>query len=428
MANVANGRLSVKDKASNIGTVEGLSAKDITDLQTAMDAVAAMSSTYVPKTGGAFTGPLTVKQFTDTAYEVTGSNFDTANGRMQAKTISADTTISVTMSLGDTLFIYLINGGSHTVTWPAEFQWTSGSEPTLRETGTDLIVVQRGTLGYIAMPVNGGTSHQGGGGDDPAEPTQKFTDVITGEITTTPSGRFIARHTSGKASVIQYNYHGTARVLVVPDAVYRNNIGTKTWRDANTLVNGLYQFDTTTKIFNRASWYLYNSLENNIPIYVEGSTQGQNAREYADIGVITDDQMNVLLLPAYSNENKTARKCGDIMVSEGGISAFPALQACRNFTTITMDGGFDLPLVHDLCVLYVEGNAFDALDPTAAGNADWKLGKGSSYRWYFGGNRYAWSCQQSTTASAVTMNHSGSLYTYGYKNAAGGVLPVREIN
>ena len=262
---------------------------------------------------------------------------------------------------------------------------------------------------------------------DPSSPTKLFIENTVGEITVSPSGRYFARHTSGKATVIQYNYHGKARRLVVPDAIYRKNIGTKKWRTANTLVNGLYQFDTNTKIFNRANWYLYNSVENNIPIYVEGSTKTQYARDYANIGTITDDQMNVLLLPAYTNVNKTARECGDIMVSEGGISAFPALQACRNFADITIDGGFDLPLMHDLCVLYVESNAFDALDPTATGNADWKLGKGSSYRWLFGGNYAAWSCQQYNTGYAVYMTSNGAL-NGSSKNAALGVLPVREIN
>ena len=266
---------------------------------------------------------------------------------------------------------------------------------------------------------------------DPSSPTKLFIENTVGEITVSPSGRYFARHTSGKATVIQYNYHGKARRLVVPDAVYRKNIGNRKWGDSNVLIHNLFQFNTNTKIFNRDNAYLYNSLENNIPIYVEGSTQHQNVSEYADIGVITDDQMNALLLPAYTNENKTARECGDICVSERGLSAFPALQACRNFADITIDGGFDLPLMHDLCVMYVEGNTFDALDPTATDNDKYKLGKGlsSGHRWRFNGGGSAWGCQQCDTNYVFYMSLFGSLES-GNKNGTYDVryiLPIREL-
>ena len=258
----------------------------------------------------------------------------------------------------------------------------------------------------------------------------------------TPSGRLLYRHESGKGTVLEYNYHNYHRVLLVPDAVYRNNIGVRYF--GNTAgISGLFNFEAVPRLsaFNRSNNALYNSLENNVPVYIEGSTQQQSASNYADIGTITDEQMNTLMLPAFNNENsvgqgtiytgdyKTARDCCNAIIA---VVSAPnsAIMACRNLTSIEgVIGGFDLPLMHDLAVIFVESNYFDMLDPTANTYPNWKLGKGSSYRWNFGGNGYSWSCQQSTygSGSFLLMEKASDLLGAGTTNPYG-VLPIHEIS
>ena len=427
MATVTNGSFVFKDKNGNVGHIEGLSAGDVTALSQLIADSQTVGDNYVPAAGGAFEGGITVTAFKDTATSQSTALFDSANGRIQSFAVTADVTVQSNMSDGDTMFIQLVNGGAHTVTWPASWHWLSDdTPPTLKTSGVDVILVQqRGTSVYAISAAD--LYSEEGGGDDPSSPTTKFLNNITGSVTTTPSGRFIARHTSGKASVIQYNYHGTARVLVVADAQYRKRADTK-WRTARTLVNGLFQFGTNfpTSVFNRANFYLYNQDVSGVATYVEGSTTNLSVNQYEDgkLGVITDDQMNVLMLPAYSNEDKSARECGDICISEGGLSAFPALEYCRSLTSI-IDGGMDNPLMHDLCVLYVESATIDALDPTVSSYSDRRLGKGSNtYRWFLG--NYCWSCQQYNAASAVDMSYAGGLDSFT-KDYSYSVLPVREL-
>ena len=260
----------------------------------------------------------------------------------------------------------------------------------------------------------------------PLKPCERFLREIIGEITTTPSGRLIARHKSNKGVAIQYNYQNTDRVIVVPYAQYRSTISTKKWMNANSVVNGLYQFNSWTSIFNRNTNYLYsNLLVNSVPMYVESSTSSRSVYSDAKLGTVTDEQLNTLMLPAYQHENKTAKECGDICIAQNGLAYFPALQACRGFKEI-FDDGMDQPLIHDIFMLYIEGDNIDSLDPTVSSYTNWRLGRGSSYRWYFGGNGVCWSCQQYNASQAICMHYYGYV-SYANKTSAYPVLPIKEI-
>lgn len=85
-----------------------------------------------------------------------GTAINLNSGRLFYKTISVNTTLSVTnvpagpTAVGFTL--ELTNGGSKTITWWSGIKWDSGSAPTLTASGTDI-------LGFYTR--DGGTTWRG---------------------------------------------------------------------------------------------------------------------------------------------------------------------------------------------------------------------------------------------------------------------------
>jgi len=76
----------------------------------------------------------------ETDYELTGTAIDPANGGIQYKTLSGDVTFTESLADGDSVILRLINGASHTVSWPTT-TWagaSGNSEPTL--TADDVLV------------------------------------------------------------------------------------------------------------------------------------------------------------------------------------------------------------------------------------------------------------------------------------------------
>ena len=63
-------------------------------------------------------------------YEMAGLALDPANGTMQYKTLSANTTFTDNLSAGESLTLRLVNGDSYTVNYPT-ITWVTGSAPDL---------------------------------------------------------------------------------------------------------------------------------------------------------------------------------------------------------------------------------------------------------------------------------------------------------
>ena len=73
-------------------------------------------------------------------YALSGTDIDPANGGLQTKTLSADTTFTESLTNGDSVVLMLDAGASYTVTWPT-ITWVTSSgnaAPTL--TANDTIV------------------------------------------------------------------------------------------------------------------------------------------------------------------------------------------------------------------------------------------------------------------------------------------------
>lgn len=80
-------------------------------------------------------------------YNLTGTVIDPANGTIQYKTLSANTTFTESLSDGEYVILMIDDGTAYTITWPT-ITWVGGSAPTLETTGYNVINVWQvnGTL------------------------------------------------------------------------------------------------------------------------------------------------------------------------------------------------------------------------------------------------------------------------------------------
>lgn len=88
--------------------------------------------------------------YTETVYNLAGTVIDVANGTVQTKTLSGNTTFTESLADGQSVILG-ITAGAYSVTWPAT-TWVkvggSGTAPTLTSTGVNWIILWQvgGTL------------------------------------------------------------------------------------------------------------------------------------------------------------------------------------------------------------------------------------------------------------------------------------------
>jgi len=81
---------------------------------------------------GAFT-TVSATSVKEGVYALTGTVISAANGSMQYKTLTANTTFTESLASGDSVVLRIAAGDTYSITWPA-ITWVSGSgntEPTL---------------------------------------------------------------------------------------------------------------------------------------------------------------------------------------------------------------------------------------------------------------------------------------------------------
>lgn len=105
-----------------------------TDVQTQLDAKAPTASPNF--TGGVvFNGSLEEQQ-----YNLSGTEIDPANGTIQYKTLSANTTFTEVLTDGEYVTLMIDDGSAYTITWPT-ITWVGGSAPVLETSGYNVIEV-----------------------------------------------------------------------------------------------------------------------------------------------------------------------------------------------------------------------------------------------------------------------------------------------
>jgi hypothetical protein len=100
-----------------------------------------------------FTGAIDEK-----VYNLTGTDVDPANGTIQKKTLTGATTLSITMSEGESVTLMIDDGSAYAVTWPGSvtFVNNAGSAPTLATTGYTVFSLWCvGSTVYVALVGDG---------------------------------------------------------------------------------------------------------------------------------------------------------------------------------------------------------------------------------------------------------------------------------
>ena len=79
---------------------------------------------------------------TEDVYVLAGTVIDPANGTIQTKTLSANTTFTESLVAGQSVTLMIDDGTAYTVTWPT-MTWKTdlGAAPTLNTTGYTVVVL-----------------------------------------------------------------------------------------------------------------------------------------------------------------------------------------------------------------------------------------------------------------------------------------------
>lgn len=122
--------------------------------------VTSVGGSYVPATGGTFTGDVAFGGAIDeTVHALSGTSvaLDPSNGTIQTHTLTGNTTYSDSVSEGEAITLMIDDGTAYTVTWPT-ITWLNngGSAPTLATTGYTAIQVWKvSTTLYGALIADG---------------------------------------------------------------------------------------------------------------------------------------------------------------------------------------------------------------------------------------------------------------------------------
>ena len=86
-----------------------------------------------------FTGHKTLVEVSETVYTLTGTVIDPANGTIQIASITADTTYTLALTVGQAVTLQLTTGGA-VVTWADTIRWVGGTAPALDAAAENIIV------------------------------------------------------------------------------------------------------------------------------------------------------------------------------------------------------------------------------------------------------------------------------------------------
>ncbi len=84
--------------------------------------------------------PIFTGEITEGVYSLTGTAVDPANGTIQYKTLTANTTLTEALTTGQAVLLAIDDGTAYTITWPT-ITWVPGSAPTLQTTGYTFILL-----------------------------------------------------------------------------------------------------------------------------------------------------------------------------------------------------------------------------------------------------------------------------------------------
>lgn len=124
---------------------------DSNKLSAESDTLATVTGRGATTTAKTTVGGLVINgEIEEQQYSLTGTDIDPANGTIQYKTLSANTTFTESLTDGEYVILMIDDGAGYTITWPT-ITWGGGSAPTLATSGYSVIVLwQVNTVVYGA--------------------------------------------------------------------------------------------------------------------------------------------------------------------------------------------------------------------------------------------------------------------------------------
>lgn len=80
------------------------------------------------------------KGYSETVYTLSGTALDPANGTIQVKTLGGATTLTDSLSAGESLVLMINGGATYTVTWPTMTWAGSGGNVAPTLTANDVVI------------------------------------------------------------------------------------------------------------------------------------------------------------------------------------------------------------------------------------------------------------------------------------------------
>ena len=131
------GGVAVTATAAELNVLDGITATvtELNYVDGVTSAIQTQLDAKVAKAAAVFSGSIEEK-----VYALSGTEIDPANGTIQTKTLSANTTFTEALTDGEYVILMIDDGTDYTITWPT-VSWVGGSAPTLETTGYNVIAL-----------------------------------------------------------------------------------------------------------------------------------------------------------------------------------------------------------------------------------------------------------------------------------------------
>jgi multidrug efflux pump subunit AcrA (membrane-fusion protein) len=141
-----------ESQISDLGTYEPADATILKDADIGVNVQAYDADIMTTDNAQVMTAQLTVDEFKETTYSLTGTDIDPANGSVQYKTLSANTTFTESLEDGQSVIVRLEGGATYTVTYPTMTWIGSGGNvaPTLNGTKDTIVFWKESSTLYGA--------------------------------------------------------------------------------------------------------------------------------------------------------------------------------------------------------------------------------------------------------------------------------------
>ena len=141
--------MSLSSRITDLATAIGLAVKGKQNTLVSGTNIKTVNSSSILGSGNlallASINPVITGSITEQVYNLTGTAINPANGTIQYKTVSANTTFTETLTSGQSVLLRLIGASNYTITFPT-ITWVGAVAPTLTANCAIVLWKEQSTL------------------------------------------------------------------------------------------------------------------------------------------------------------------------------------------------------------------------------------------------------------------------------------------